>query len=90
MFLKKLFEKTGLKPITNLVAGDNGIVSLLRENNDPTSKISSKKAAASTMIFAAIAIATKGISTQMELITVVSFTVCGVFLLWVSAHYHKK
>jgi len=89
MFLKKFFQKVGLSPITNLIAGENGILSVLKHNGDPTSKISSKKSAASALLFAAITMAIGGNFTTEKMLIICVFTAVGGFLLWVSAHYSK-
>jgi len=85
----KLFAKLGVKPITDLITGSNGIVSLLKHNGDPTSKISSKKSAASALLFAAITMAIGGNFTTEKMLIICAFTAVGGFLLWVSAHYSK-
>ena len=80
--INKIFAKIGLKPVADLVAGENGILSVLKENSDPSSKISSKKSAASAMIFTAIAMASVGGEpTKTELYLIGLFAVCGTALL---------
>lgn len=90
MFLKKFFEKVGVSPITELVAGKNGIVSILKENNDPNSKISSRKSAASALIIAAITMSTMiDYAVTGQVITMVSFAFLGSTLLALTT-FNKK
>jgi len=82
MFAEKFLAKIGVKPITDLIAGSNGIVSLLKETNDPSSKISSRKSAASALIFAAIAMSvTIDYSVTGQWVSMISFAVVGAGLL---------
>ncbi len=78
----KFFAKVGIKPITDLVAGPNGIVSLLKENSKPDSKISSRKSAASVMILTALAMVPDLDYTSIGEVTVVCcLSACGSILL---------
>ena len=82
MFAEKFLAKAGIKPIADLVAGSNGIVSLLKESNAPNSKISSRKSAASALIFAAITMsATIDYSVTGQWVSMIAFAVVGSGLL---------
>ena len=82
--LGKFFSTIGIKPLSDVLVGENGIVSLLKENSDPGSKISSRKSAASALIFAAIALATGELSRD-KIALIAVFTVCGTALLALTA-----
>ncbi len=86
-FLNKLFR--GAKPLADIVAGNNGIVSLLKETSKPTSKLSSKKSAASLLLITGVTMATGELDTN-KMILIGLFVGCGTLLLWASAHYHRK
>ncbi len=88
--IQNFLAKIGLKPVTDLIAGENGVLSVLKDSNDPNSKISSKKSAASAMIFTAIAMASIGDDpSKVELALIALFTVCGTGLLAVTV-WRKK
>jgi|TARA_R100001530_G_scaffold130061_1_gene100750 fatty acid desaturase len=90
MFAEKFLAKIGVKPIADLIAGSNGIVSLLKETNDPNSKISSRKSAASALIFAAITMsATIDYSVTGQWVSMVAFAVVGAGLLGMTT-FSKK
>lgn len=80
--LGKLFSLTGIKPITDLIAGPNGILSMLKENSKPESKISSRKSAASVMIFTAVAmVPSLDYASTGEVTVLCFFAACGSILL---------
>jgi|1_EtaG_2_1085319.scaffolds.fasta_scaffold19623_2 hypothetical protein len=82
MFAESFLAKIGIKPITDLIAGSNGIVSVLKESNDPKSKISSRKSAASALIFAAITMsATIDYSVTGQWVSMIAFALVGSGLL---------
>ena len=82
--LGKFFTTIGIKPLTDVVTGENGIVSLLKENSEPGSKISSRKSAASALIFAAIALSTGELNRE-KIALIAVFAVCGSALLALTA-----
>ena len=78
----KFFAKIGIKPLTDLLAGPNGIISMLKESNEPGSKISSRKSAASVMIFTAVAmLPSLDYNSKGEVAVVCALMVCGSVLL---------
>jgi len=88
--LAKFFAKTGLKPIADIVAGPNGVLSLLKENSDPKSKISSRKSAASIMIFTGVAMV-PGLNydSSGEVTVLCCLCACGSILLGLTTFTKK-
>lgn len=82
--LGKVFGKLGIKPITDLVTSENGLVSLLKEGNDPKAKISSRRSAASALVFTGITLSMGELSKE-RLILIGVFVLCGTGLLAVTA-----
>ncbi len=88
--LGKLFNVIGIKPIADMIAGPNGLVSILKENSDPNSKISSRKSAASVMIFTAVAMLSSLDYNSIGEVTVVCcLAVCGSILLGLTTFTKK-
>jgi len=86
-FLNKLFKAN--KGVVDVVSGKNGIISLLKDGTKPTSKISSKRSAASALIISAIYMTNQELIWE-RLALIGLFALCGTFLLWASARYHQK
>jgi len=86
----KFFAKTGIKPFADIIAGPNGIISMLKENSDPNSKISSRKSAASVMVFTALAMVPSLDYTSTGEVTVLCcLTACGSILLGLTTFTKK-
>ncbi len=82
-WLVTLLKKTGAKPLADVVAGENGILSVLRDKSDPKRRISSKRSAAAALIFAAIAFLTAHPDpTWPQAIIMVIWVGVGGALLW--------
>lgn len=91
MLFKNLFEKLGLKPMANLIAGEKGIMSAIVEKNDPNGKISSRRGAAMVLIGAAVTMAASiNYDNTLQVITMLSFALLGVILLVVASFNYKK
>ena len=64
-------------------------VGIVKETSDPNSKISSKKSAASLLLFTAIAMVSKEEVSNTHAAFAALFTVGGVFLLYISMRDKK-
>lgn len=81
----KLLVKTGIKPLTD------GIVSIVKEVNDPNGKISSRRGSAVALIATAITMATTiDYSNKGQVITMLVFAVLGTVLLAVTSFNANK
>ncbi len=76
----KLFQKLGIKSITDLITSPNGIAGILKDTTDPKRKISSKRSAASGLLITALFMA-NGEINQERMIIISNFAVCGTLLL---------
>lgn len=88
-FLQKAISEVGLKPVTDLIAGRNGLLSVLKESSDPKSKISSRKSGASALLFGAVTMALTMTLDWKVAVVICAFTVCGSALLALTA-WNKK
>ena len=87
----KFFAKSGIKPIADLLAGPNGILSLLKENSKPESKISSRKSAASVMIFTAVAMVPNlDYASTGEVTVLCCLAACGSILLGLTTFTFRR
>ena len=91
MILEKLFTRIGIKPITDLIAGSNGIISIVKEKNDPNGKISSRRGAGMVLIgIAGTMASTIDYTNKWQVISMLVFASLGVFLLAVTSFNYKK
>lgn len=91
MIFKKLFEKIGVKAITDTIAGENGIVSAIKEKNDPNGRISSRRGAALLLIGTAVTMsATIDYGNKLQVATMLGFAGLGTLLLVVASFNYKK
>lgn len=91
MIFKKLFERIGVAPIANLIAGENGLLSAIKEKNDPNGRISSRRGAALLLIGTAVTMAASiDYSNKLQVATMLGFAGLGVLLLIVASFNYKK
>ncbi len=87
--LGNFFKKVGIKPLTDLVTGENGIASILKENSKPSSKISARKSCASALLFGAVVMAATGVTSENQWV-ILGFVVCGTAMMIASAWNREK